>query len=76
MPTRAAPTVSIWCAASSPKPETTCRPPGTLVVEIGQGRDVLEQQFPHLPFLWLDTAESEGEVFALAAAALHEHERG
>src|SRR5207244_7203988 len=28
-------------------------PTGALVVEIGQGRNVLEQQFPHLPFLWL-----------------------
>jgi ribosomal protein L3 glutamine methyltransferase len=45
-------------------------PGGTLVVEIGRGRDILEQEFSHLPFLWLDTAESEGEVFALAAQAL------
>jgi ribosomal protein L3 glutamine methyltransferase len=47
-------------------------PTGTLLVEIGRGRDMLEEQFPHLPFLWLDTAESEGEVFALGASALHE----
>jgi ribosomal protein L3 glutamine methyltransferase len=45
-------------------------PAGTLVVEIGQGRGLLEQQFPNLPFIWLDTAESRGEVFALAAEAL------
>lgn len=45
-------------------------PTGTLLVEIGTGRHLLEQQLPHLPFAWLDTAESEGEVFALAAAAL------
>jgi ribosomal protein L3 glutamine methyltransferase len=45
-------------------------PTGTLVVEIGRGREILEQEFPHLPFLWLETAESEGEVFALAAQAL------
>jgi len=45
-------------------------PTGTLVVEIGTARDVLEQEFPHLPFQWLETDESEGEVFALAAAAL------
>ena len=51
-------------------------PTGALVVEIGQGRNVLEQQFPHLPFLWLETAESDGEVFALEAAALHNNERG
>jgi ribosomal protein L3 glutamine methyltransferase len=37
-------------------------PTGTLLVEIGTGRDLLEQQFPHLPFAWLDTADSEGEV--------------
>ena len=41
---------------------------GMLVVEIGQGREVLEGAYPDLPFLWLDTEESEGEVFALAAA--------
>lgn len=42
-------------------------PEGTIVVEIGRGRDSLEQELPHLPFLWLDTEESEGEVFALNA---------
>jgi ribosomal protein L3 glutamine methyltransferase len=45
---------------------------GTLVVEIGAGRAVLEEQYPDLPFLWLDTAESEGEVFALEARALRQ----
>jgi len=45
---------------------------GTLVVEVGTGRDILETEYPCLPFLWLDTAESEGEVFALPAAALRE----
>ena len=45
-------------------------PTGTLIVEIGTGGERLQQQFPRLPFLWLDTAESEGQVFALAAAAL------
>jgi ribosomal protein L3 glutamine methyltransferase len=47
-------------------------PQGALVVEVGTGRDILEQEYPRLPFLWLDTAESEGEVFALSAAALQE----
>jgi ribosomal protein L3 glutamine methyltransferase len=42
-------------------------PDGTLVVEVGTGRRILEQEFPRLPFLWLDTSESEGEVFALSA---------
>jgi ribosomal protein L3 glutamine methyltransferase len=44
-------------------------PAGTLVVEIGSGRAILEEQYPQLDFLWLDTAESEGEVFALGASA-------
>jgi ribosomal protein L3 glutamine methyltransferase len=43
---------------------------GAMAVEIGTGRDILEAEFPHLPFLWLDTAESEGEVFALTASDL------
>jgi ribosomal protein L3 glutamine methyltransferase len=43
---------------------------GALVVEVGSGRNILERDYPHLPFLWLDTAESEGEVFALFAADL------
>jgi ribosomal protein L3 glutamine methyltransferase len=45
-------------------------PAGMLVVEVGTGRELLQAQYPQLPFLWLDTAESEGEVFALAAADL------
>jgi ribosomal protein L3 glutamine methyltransferase len=43
---------------------------GVLVVEVGTGLDILEQDFPHLPFLWLDTEDSTGEVFALTAAEL------
>jgi len=46
-------------------------PAGSLLVEVGTGRATLEQEFPRLPFLWLDTAESEGEVFMLSAPALH-----
>ena len=38
---------------------------GILVVEVGSGRALLERQIPRLPLLWLDTAASEGEVFAL-----------
>ncbi len=45
---------------------------GTLIVEIGTGRPILEAEFPDLPFLWLDTEESQGEVFALARSALSE----
>lgn len=43
---------------------------GTLVVEIGTSREALEAAYPELPFFWLDTQTSEGEVFALSAAAL------
>ncbi len=43
---------------------------GVLVCEIGAGRDLLEADFPRLPFIWMDTDESEGEVFALRARDL------
>lgn len=43
---------------------------GLLVCEIGTGRDLLAEAFPDLPFLWLDTQFSEGEVFALTKDAL------
>jgi ribosomal protein L3 glutamine methyltransferase len=45
-------------------------PDGGLICEIGEDRDVLEAEFPHLPFLWLDTQDSAGEVFWLGAADL------
>jgi len=45
-------------------------PQGGLLCEIGRGRDLLEAAFPNLPMLWLDTEESEGEVFWIAAADL------
>lgn len=43
---------------------------GSIVVEIGQARPSLELAYPSLPFLWLDTEDSQGEVFALAGADL------
>jgi len=43
---------------------------GALLCEIGRGRRALEAAFPKLPFLWLDTEHSEGEVFWLPAADL------
>jgi len=45
-------------------------PGGGLLCEIGTGREILEAEFPDLEFLWLDTEESEGEVFWLPASAL------
>lgn len=40
---------------------------GLLVCEFGTGREILEAEYPDLPFIFLDTEESEGEVFALSA---------
>lgn len=45
-------------------------PAGTLVVEVGQANEAVEAEFPDMPFLWLDTENSEGEVFSLPASAL------
>jgi ribosomal protein L3 glutamine methyltransferase len=44
-------------------------PAGGLLCEVGRGRDILEHEFD-LPFLWLDTEFSEGEVFWLTRAQL------
>ena len=43
---------------------------GGLLCEIGRGRDHVEAAYPQLPLLWLDSEESEGEVFWIAAADL------
>jgi len=42
---------------------------GGLLCEIGTGRELLEAEFPDLDFLWLDTEESQGEVFWLTRDA-------
>src|SRR5216683_2723807 len=41
---------------------------GGLLCEIGRGRDRLERAFPQSPLLWLDSEDSEGEVFWIAAS--------
>jgi ribosomal protein L3 glutamine methyltransferase len=38
---------------------------GLLICEFGTGKEVLEAEYPDLPFMWLDTEFSEGEVFGL-----------
>jgi ribosomal protein L3 glutamine methyltransferase len=43
---------------------------GGLLCEIGRCRPALETAYPRLPFLWLDTEESEGEVFWVDAKDL------
>jgi ribosomal protein L3 glutamine methyltransferase len=45
-------------------------PHGGLLCEIGRCRDALEAAYPELPMLWLDTEDSEGEVFWIDAATL------
>ena len=44
------------------------KPGGGLLCEVGRCKPALEQAYPRTPFLWLDTEESEGEVFWLDAA--------
>ena len=63
---------STSCAKYLTEASRHLTPDGTLVVEIGTGRELLEAKFPLLPFLWLDTETSEGEVFAVTADALAE----
>jgi ribosomal protein L3 glutamine methyltransferase len=45
-------------------------PQGGLLCEIGRGRELVEDAFPELPLLWLDTEDSDGEVFWIGAADL------
>lgn len=45
-------------------------PGGGIICEFGTGKEILQAEYPHLPFLWLDTEDSEGEVFWLSAADL------
>lgn len=46
---------------------------GGLLCEVGLGRGTLEAAFPETPFLWLDTEDSEAEVFWLARADFPGH---
>jgi ribosomal protein L3 glutamine methyltransferase len=43
-------------------------PGGTLLCEVGGARARIEHEFPHLPFVWLDTEDTSGEVFLLRAS--------
>jgi len=49
---------------------------GALICEIGSGRARLQAEFPDLPLIWLDTEESEGEVFFIGAEDLPKAARG
>lgn len=50
-------------------------PKGNLIVEVGNGQKSLEAARPDLPFLWLDSETSQGEVFALLAEDLRSAHR-
>jgi ribosomal protein L3 glutamine methyltransferase len=45
-------------------------PEGGLLCEIGRCRPALEAAYPEIDFLWLDTEDSQGEVFWIGAADL------
>ena len=47
-------------------------PGGGLLCEVGTGRERLVDDYPQLDFLWLDTEESEGEVFWITREQLLE----
>ena len=49
---------------------------GGLLCEIGRCRHALEMAYPHTEFLWLDTEDSEGEVFWATASDLANTRRG
>ncbi len=39
---------------------------GSLICEIGLGREIIDEEFADANIIWLDTEESEGEVFLLS----------
>jgi ribosomal protein L3 glutamine methyltransferase len=45
-------------------------PDGGLLCEVGRGAELLQTECPDHEFLWLDTADSTGEVFWIAADAI------
>jgi ribosomal protein L3 glutamine methyltransferase len=49
---------------------THLTPQGGLLCEIGRCRPALEAAYPETDFLWLDTEESDAEVFWISAADL------
>ncbi len=45
-------------------------PGGGMICEIGTDREILDHGYPEIDFLWLDSAESSGEVFWVTSAQL------
>jgi len=50
-------------------------PDGGLLCEVGRGAQHLQIEYPDHEFLWLDAADSTGEVFWIAADAICRHQR-
>jgi ribosomal protein L3 glutamine methyltransferase len=46
------------------------RPRGLLLMEIGNNRGKLEQAYPKVPFIWLETGTADGSVFLLSREEL------
>jgi len=51
-------------------------PGGGMLCEIGEDREILDAAYPETPFLWLDTEDSEGEVFWIGREELRKLARG
>ncbi len=49
---------------------------GALLCEVGRGAEILQSEYPDTEFLWLDTADSTGEVFWITADALCRQQKG
>ncbi len=45
--------------------KTYLNPGGVLIVDVGHNRDLVEDAFPNLPFMWLATEASDAGVFLL-----------
>jgi ribosomal protein L3 glutamine methyltransferase len=51
-------------------------PDGGLLCEVGRGAELLQSEYPDHEFLWLDTLDSTGEVFWIAADAICRRQKG